>query len=445
MNIGGYDIGQVFHIGARGPVWRTRTNSGEALVALRSAEDGRRSLERWKAWASVASHHVVALRDVVQSGDGRWAVVYDYVHGRPLDVEIGSADLRPKATRRQIIEGIAAGLSALHAVGIVHGDLTPANIMVTPQGRAVIIDLIDEIAQGEGTAGWSLETTGMEGDRLCLRRIASLLEMDEVLDELGFDDVARAVASGATPLLADPEEHVIVREPVDPEQVIADLRAAALREDTAIEDEGHARRTRRRTHAGEMGPTETRSRIRTRAALIGGIAVLILALGVGGYAGWRTLTSTARPSDGEGIQSQPPADPCDVTAVTDLINRAIKVRDQAVIAGDASGLDAVLGGELLDQDTERIESMRSGGVRVEALVSRVDDVSVVACEPGAIDVSATLSVLESRTCVEQTCDQHGAPSSANLALRVDPVSGKVVAAKLAGTADSDEAESAGEE
>lgn len=445
MNIGGYDIGQVFHIGARGPVWRTRTNSGEALVALRSAEDGRRSLERWKAWASVASHHVVALRDVVQSGDGRWAVVYDYVHGRPLDVEIGSADLRPKATRRQIIEGIAAGLSALHAVGIVHGDLTPANIMVTPQGRAVIIDLIDEIAQGEGTAGWSLETTGMEGDRLCLRRIASLLEMDEVLNELGFDDAARAVASGATPLLADPEEHVIVREPVDPEQVIADLRAAALREDTAIEDEGHARRTRRRTHAGEMGPTETRGRIRTRAALIGGIAVLILALGVGGYAGWRTLTSTARPSDGEGIQSQPPADPCDVTAVTDLINRAIETRDHAVIAGDASGLDAVLGGELLDQDTERIESMRSGGVRVEALVSRVDDVSVVACEPGAIDVSATLSVLESRTCVEQTCDQHGAPSSANLALRVDPVSGKVVAAKLAGTADSDEAESAGEE
>lgn len=445
MNIGGYDIGQVFHIGARGPVWRTRTNSGEALVALRSAEDGRRSLERWKAWASVASHHVVALRDVVQSGDGRWAVVYDYVHGRPLDVEIGSADLRPKATRRQIIEGIAAGLSALHAAGIVHGDLTPANIMVTPQGRAVIIDLIDEIAQGEGTAGWSLETTGMEGDRLCLRRIASLLEMDEVLDELGFDDVARAVASGATPLLADPEEHVIVREPADPEQVIADLRAAALREDTAIEDEGHARRTRRRTHAGEMGPTETRGRIRARAALVAILAVGALALTVGGYWGWRTLTSTARPSDGEGIQSQPTADPCDVTAVTDLINHAIKVRDQAVIAGDASGLDAVLGGELLDQDTERIESMRSGGVRVEALVSRVDDVSVVACEPGAIDVSATLSVLESRTCVEQTCDQHGAPSSANLALRVDPVSGKVVAATAAPSPDSEQAESGHEE
>ena len=43
-------------------------------------------------------------------------------------------------------------------------------------------------------------------------------------------------------------------------------------------------------------------------------------------------------------------------------------------------------------------------------------------------MSATLSILESRTCVEATCDQHGAPNSATLTLRVDPVSRKVVAA-----------------
>ena len=172
MNIGGYEIGQVFHVGARGPLWRTRSSDGEALLALRSSDDGKRSLDRWKAWASVSSRHVVALRDVVRSEDGRWAIVQDFIPGRPLDVEIGSADLRPKATRRQIVEGIAAGMSALHGAGIVHGDLTPANIIVTPQGRAVIIDMIDEIGPGAGTPGWSLETSGMEGDRQCLRRIA---------------------------------------------------------------------------------------------------------------------------------------------------------------------------------------------------------------------------------------------------------------------------------
>ena len=75
MNIGGYEVGQVFHIGAMGPVWRTRTDAGESLLSLRAAGDGERCLERWKAWASITSRHVVALRDVARSNDGRWAIV----------------------------------------------------------------------------------------------------------------------------------------------------------------------------------------------------------------------------------------------------------------------------------------------------------------------------------------------------------------------------------
>ena len=190
MNIGGYDIGQIFHIGATGPVWRTRTNAGEALLSLRAAGDGERCLERWKAWASITSRHVVALRDVARSDDGRWAIVYDYVAGRPLDAKIGSPDLRPIATRRQIIEGIAAGVSALHSAGIVHGDLTPSNIIVTPSGRAVIIDLIDELGEHDGTPGWSQSLSGPEADRACLRQLAHILHMDEALAELGFEEEA---------------------------------------------------------------------------------------------------------------------------------------------------------------------------------------------------------------------------------------------------------------
>ncbi|MBF1735999.1 MAG: protein kinase, partial [Trueperella pyogenes] len=187
MNIGGYEIGQVFHIGSTGPLWKTRTEAGDALVALRSPSEGERCLSRWKSWASITSRHVVALRDVVRSDDGRWAIVHDYVPGRSLDAELGSPDLRPIATRRQILHGIAAGVSALHGAGIAHGDLTPANIIITPEGRAVIIDLIDEIGDGEGTPGWSLEATGREADRRCLRQIASLLDMNEELATLGID------------------------------------------------------------------------------------------------------------------------------------------------------------------------------------------------------------------------------------------------------------------
>ena len=390
MDIGGYEIGQVFHVGARGPLWKTRSSAGEALIALRSSADGQASLERWKAWASVSSRHVVALRDVARSEDGRWAIIQDFVVGRPLDVEIGSADLRPKATRRQIIEGIAAGLSALHGAGIVHGDLTPANIIVTPQGRAVIIDLIDEIRQGEGTPGWSLGHSGMEGDRQCLRQIASLLQMDEALADLGFD-AAERVGSGGTPLIPDPDEHVISREPVDPEQVIADLRAAALREDTLTEEE---------LRASTQSDRASRPRRHRRAWLLVACLVIVgIGAGAGGIWAWSALGTPPTPSVQATTQQSADTEPdlCDPAVATDLINHAIATRDQAMKDADETKLNDVLGGELLEQDTGRIETMRSAGVQVVKLSSSVQDLTVVRQVSFTLLMNVTAIVIELST------------------------------------------------
>ena len=435
MNIGGYDVGQVFHIGATGPVWRTRTDAGDALLSLRAAGDGERCLERWKTWASVTSRHVVALRDVARSDDGRWAIVYDYVAGRPLDVEIDSPDLRPIATRRQIIEGIAAGVSALHSAGIVHGDLTPSNIIVTPSGRAVIIDLIDELGERDGTPGWSQGLTGEQADRACLRQLAHILHMDEALADLGFADRDDCLGE-ATPVLDDPIEHPISREPVDPERVIADLRAAALREDTRRD--GRSERTTVSALHENYG--RNRSRQHGRRSALGVLAVGLTAIIAGvSIMGYGLLHAGSSDRQGEApVHSDPSqsheqtvGSACDVSALSETINRAIRTRDEAVVAGDPASLESVLGGELLEQDKERIASMRSDGVRVAQLSSQIDNVSVLACEPGAIDVGATLTVLASETCRAGTCEASAEPQATDLRVRVDPVSGKVVKAEPA--------------
>ena len=432
MNIGGYDVGQIFHIGATGPVWRTRTDAGEALLSLRAAGDGERCLERWKAWASITSRHVVALRDVARSDDGRWAIVYDYVAGRPLDAEIGSPDLRPIATRRQIIEGIAAGVSALHSAGIVHGDLTPSNIIVTPSGRAVIIDLIDEMGEYDGTPGWSQGLSGQGADRACLRQLAHLLHMDEALAELGFDEPNDCLAD-TTPVVDDPVEHPISREPVDPERVIADLRAAALREDTLRD--GRAERVAASTPQNVRGGRQEAQRgRRALGVLAAGLTAIVAGVSIMAYGLLRSGPSVAQseaPVYAESSQSleHSTGSVCDVSALSETINRAIRTRDEAVVAGDPTPLESVLGGELLDQDKERIASMQSNGVRVSQLSSRIDDVSVLACEPGAIDVSATLTVLATETCRAGTCEKRSEPQVTDLRVRVDPVSGKVVKAE----------------
>lgn len=435
MNIGGYDVGQVFHIGATGPVWRTRTDAGDALLSLRAAGDGERCLERWKTWASITSRHVVALRDVARSDDGRWAIVYDYVAGRPLDAEIDSPDLRPIATRRQIIEGIAAGVSALHSAGIVHGDLTPSNIIVTPSGRAVIIDLVDELGERDGTPGWSQGLTGEQADRVCLRQLAHILHMDEVLAELGFADRDDCLGE-ATPVVDDPIEHPISREPVDPERVIADLRAAALREDTRRDSQSE--RTTVSALPENYGRNRSRQHGHRRAlgVLAVGLTAIIAGVSIMGYGLLHAGSSDGQEeapvhSDPSQSHEQSAGSACDVSALSETINRAIRTRDEAIVAGDPASLESVLGGELLEQDKERIASMRSDGVRVAQLSSQIDNVSVLACEPGAIDVGATLTVLASETCRAGTCEASAEPQATDLRVRVDPVSGKVVKAEPA--------------
>lgn len=435
MNIGGYEIGQVFHIGSTGPMWRTRTNAGEALVALRSPDEGERCLARWKSWASITSRHVVALRDVVRSEDGRWAIVQDFVPGRTLDAELGSPDLRPIATRRQILHGIAAGVSALHSAGIAHGDLTPANVIITPEGRAVIIDLIDDIGEGEGTPGWSLEAAGREADRRCLRQIASLLNMNEELATLGCDESSTS-GSAVTLTVSDPEEHVISREPVDPGRVIAELRAAALREDTLTDDVG-------RVHGAEFASDERRrSAPRFRRSwrvgvLAVGVVAIVVGLSVMAYGVWGGGTEDgpkASPRSHETASSAgapTSSSSCEPDALADTISHAIATRDRAVMDGDVAALGSVLGGELLMQDTQRIETMLSEGVRVHTLSSTIDNVAVISCEQGAIDVGATLIVESSQTCRADGCETHDTPTATELLIRVDPVSGKVVKAEPA--------------
>lgn len=435
MNIGAYEIGQVFHIGSSGPLWKTRTDAGDALVALRSPNEGERCLARWKSWASITSRHVVALRDVVRSDDGRWAIVQDYVPGRSLDAELGSPDLRPIATRRQILHGIAAGVSALHGAGIAHGDLTPANVIITPEGRAVIIDLIDEIGDGEGTPGWSLKATGREADRRCLRQIASLLDMNEELTTLGFDESSTSGSSG-TPTVCEPDEHVITREPVDPARVIAELRAAALREDTLTDaavraDDAEFPSVARRRSTWRVG----------RSWRVGVLAVGVVAIAVGlsimVYGVWGSGNqdgAEASPRSHETASSagtSTSSSMCEPAALAETISHAIATRDRAVMDGDASVLGSVLGGELLAQDTQRIEAMLSEGVRVPMLSSRIDNVAVISCEQGAIDVGATLIVESSQTCRADGCDTYDTPTATELLIRVDPVSGKVVKAEPA--------------
>lgn len=103
--------------------------------------------------------HVVAVRELIHR-NGRWALVMDlvdgtqltqWVQGNPADthhadlssrvVQQGGPARRLELERVRIaIAQLANALEWLHGEGLVHCDLKPDNVRVTPRGRVVLID-----------------------------------------------------------------------------------------------------------------------------------------------------------------------------------------------------------------------------------------------------------------------------------------------------------------
>jgi serine/threonine protein kinase/WD40 repeat protein len=136
--------------GGMGEVWRAfdfKLRVDVALKTLRSEtlhdEATRETLrQEVRAARQVVSPNVCRVFDLVgDTGDtGLEMISMEYVEGMTLArllAERGPLDL---AAAGQIAAQMLAGVQAIHQAGLVHRDLKPGNVMVTPAGRAVVMD-----------------------------------------------------------------------------------------------------------------------------------------------------------------------------------------------------------------------------------------------------------------------------------------------------------------
>lgn len=93
----------------------------------------------FEAAARMGNHpNIVGARDFFPSDGGRYVLMLEDLPGTPLSAELLSGRALTFERKLAIVEDIAAGLAHAHACKVVHRDLRPSNIWLTPTGAVLV-------------------------------------------------------------------------------------------------------------------------------------------------------------------------------------------------------------------------------------------------------------------------------------------------------------------
>jgi len=164
---GKYTIISLLGKGGMGEVYEAYDTEKKRTVALKILADGfsndatfRQRFQRESHAAAVLQEpHVIPIHDWGEI-DGRLYIDMRLVHGHTLDELIATGPLEPSRAVA-IIGQVGAALDAAHAEGLMHRDIKPHNIIVTPADFAYLVDFGIAATKGDTrltTAGMPIGT-----------------------------------------------------------------------------------------------------------------------------------------------------------------------------------------------------------------------------------------------------------------------------------------------
>ncbi|HET8614981.1 MAG TPA: protein kinase [Actinomycetales bacterium] len=152
-----YELTQRIAAGGMGEVWAAHDAVLDREVAVkllrREYADDPGFVERFRAEARHAaslSHSGIAAVYDYGEVDGSAFLVMELVPGTPLSTLIAERGSLPATEAVPLLQQAALALQAAHAAGLVHRDVKPGNLLVTPEGEVKVTDF--GIARAGGQA-----------------------------------------------------------------------------------------------------------------------------------------------------------------------------------------------------------------------------------------------------------------------------------------------------
>jgi eukaryotic-like serine/threonine-protein kinase len=148
QTVGNYDLLEKIAEGGMGTVYKGRDRSSGAVVAIKIVPPHisknstllKRFQQEYKTASSLDHPNIVRAMEFGFQGASPYLVM-EFVEGESLGQKIEREGAMAESEAIRLIAQVAQGLHKAHKAGLVHRDVKPDNILVTPDGQAKLTDL----------------------------------------------------------------------------------------------------------------------------------------------------------------------------------------------------------------------------------------------------------------------------------------------------------------
>ena len=157
--IGPFRIEHELGRGGAGVVYLAHDTKLDRSVAIKSlppeVKDNPKALSRFtreaRVLASLNHPNIATIHEVLERAEGLSYLVLEYIPGQTLAERITKGPLKLEETLTIALQ-IAEALAAAHEHDVIHRDLKPGNIKITPKGKVKVLDFgLAKVVGGETT------------------------------------------------------------------------------------------------------------------------------------------------------------------------------------------------------------------------------------------------------------------------------------------------------